>query len=93
MKTVVGKKVKFEADITQDKTFDLDYPFQSWSIQVTPESGKNCDIQISNDNVNYKSIYSALPTATDIQFINGPIGFIKVKMGSSSTVSVLIRGC
>ena len=40
MKTVVGKKVKFEEDITQDKIFDLDYPFQSWSIQVTPESGK-----------------------------------------------------
>ena len=93
MKTVVGKKVKFEEDITQDKIFDLNYPFQSWSIQVTPESGKNCDIQISNDNVNYKSIYSALPTATDIQFINGPIGFIKVKMGTSSVVSVSIRGC
>lgn len=37
--------------------------------------------------------YSALPTTTDIQFIKGPIGFIKVKIGTSSTVSVLIRGC
>lgn len=93
MKTVRGKLVKFEEDIEADKIFELDYPFQSWSVQITPESGKNCDVQISNDNINYKSLYSSLPTSTDIQFINGPIGFVKVKMGTSTKVSVSIRGC
>jgi len=90
-KTVLGKAVNIEDDITVDTVYELAYPISTWSVQITPTGG-NTNVAMSNDNINFINYYTTAPTASAFAFI-GPVRYIKVLKGTSSTVKVSIRGC